>query len=294
MTKIKYILGLSGGLDARITLTYIAKYIESDKINLFTYANSINSLEYNLSKKICDKLNLKVPLFHKLTEKSYRDALEYLPIKSGGQISINHCHIIDFLKHYPVSEEVLISTYFSDAIFGWECNNRLSKSEKIYNPYIHKIDKCSFLDKEVKNQIKIDADNVTQGYNSESNISSLREYIYISERNQKFHNYLFSIQKDFSSSNFDFYNNFDLFKFSLSIPNEFKHHKKIEYYLLEKYFNEISHKKIGDISSNRFFRTNNSFSLSKLDFKFRNRVNALLRILTMGKLQVKNNSTLDL
>ena len=119
-------------------------------------------------------------------------------------------------------------------------------------------------------------------------ILALLKNIYITERNQKFHNYLFNIQKDFSKNNFDFYNNYDLFKFSLSIPHEFKHHKKIEYYMLEKYFNKISHKTVGDISSNKFFRSNRSISLSKFDFKFRNRLNALLRKITSGLVQIEN------
>lgn len=283
-----YILGLSGGLDARITLAYISKFISKEKIKLFTYANSTNSLEFKISKKICERLNLNKPDFHLLTLKSYKDALEYLPEKSGGQISINHCHIIDFLKNNSISDQILLSSYFSDAIFGWECKSNLSEAEKNFNPYEDTLDNCTFLDSGIKNQIRLDSRHITKDYDRKSNISSLKEYIYITERNQKFHNYLFNIQKDFSKNNFDFYNNYDLFKFSLSIPHEFKHHKKIEYYMLEKYFNKISHKSVGDISSNKFFRSNKSISLSKFDFKFRNRLNALLRKITNGLVQIEN------
>ena len=58
--------------------------------------------------------------------------------------------------------------------------------------------------------------------------------------------------------------------------------------MLEKYFNKISHKSVGDISSNKFFRSNKSISLSKFDFKFRNRLNALLRKITNGLVQIEN------
>ena len=45
---------------------------------------------------------------------------------SGGQIGINHCHIIDSLKRLPLKNTSHISTYFSDVIFGFESNENVS------------------------------------------------------------------------------------------------------------------------------------------------------------------------
>lgn len=282
-----YCFGLSGGMDSRITLAYLSKHIKKNKLKIFTYANSKDSLEYAISKIICKKLGLSPPSFHKLTVDSYKSAIDYLPLLSGGQIGINHCHIIDnFIENETL--DTYISTYFSDAIFGWESEANLSESDKMFNPFIDKIEKSNYIDEKVKNEIVKDSKYITDGYNINSNISSLREYIYVSERNQKFHNYLFSIQKEFIGNGINFYHDFDLFKFSLSIPIEFKHRKKIEYFILEKYFGEIASSRIGDISSN-YFRPKNIINL-KDNFKFKviNRINAILRLLTKGHYQVKN------
>ena len=282
-----FCFGLSGGMDSRITLAYLSKHIEKKRLKIFTYANSKDSLEYTFSKIICEKLKLSPPSFHKLSSDSYKSAIDYLPKLSGGQIGINHCHIIDNFIENKTSD-TYISTYFSDAIFGWECETNLSESDKLFNPYIDLIEKTDYIDEKIKNEIINDSKFVTEGYNIYSNISSLREYIYISERNQKFHNYLFSIQNEFVENGINFYYDFDLLNFSLSIPIDFKHRKKIEYFILEKYFGDIASSRIGDISSN-YFRPKNIFNMrAYIKFKFLNRINALLRPLTKGHYQIIN------
>ena len=68
------------------------------------------------------------------------------------QIGINHCHIIDFFKQNRTLD-TYISTYFSDAIFGWETQLGLTDEEKLLNPYIKKIEKINYLDQKIKNEI---------------------------------------------------------------------------------------------------------------------------------------------
>ena len=285
-----YCFGLSGGMDSRLTLAYLSKYIKPERLNIFTYANSNKSLEHILSKEICKRLNLNEPSFHSLTGNSYKEALNYMPKKSGGQIGINHCHIIDFLSKQDLGDLTHISTYFSDAIFGFECEIGLDFNDKMYNPYISKLNNSPFISDEIKNQIADDSNFITKDYDLNSNISSLKEYIYVSERNQKFHNYLFSIQKEFTKKGCSFYHDYNLFVYSLSIPIEFRNQKKIEYYILEKYYRKISASLIGDISS-IYFRSSNNFDsfVDVIKFKFLNRINALLRIFTRGYFQVENN-----
>jgi len=285
-----YVMGLSGGLDSRISLAYITKFIDKEKIKLFTYGYSKKSLEYNISKKICKVLNLMVPEFHALTYWSYKKALKYLPLKSVGQIGINHCHIIDYFNDNPIGGRTYISNYFSDAIFGYECNSNLTANEKYYNPYIDKIESAHFLDDKIKTEILNDSIKVTEKFNPKSNLSSLKEYIYITERNPKFHNLLFNIQKEYSVKNIDFFNDYELLTLSLSIPIQFRNLKKIEYFILEKYFSKISSNQIGDISSDKFSNNKRKMNTFKdhLNFKLINRINAVLRILTKGTIQMEN------
>ena len=283
-----YNIGLSGGLDSRITLAYLSKYLPHNKIKTFTYANSKKSLEYTLSKIISTKLKLSKPFLNIMTRDSYKKALTFLPKMSGGQIGINHCHIIDSLKRLPLKNTSHISTYFSDVIFGFESNENVSFEDKLFNPYESKLLEVNYISQKIKKQILNDSKYLTEGYNPKFGITSLREYIYVTERNQKFHNYLNYIQKKFTDRSVNFYYNFELFKFSLSLPTKFKHKKKIEYYILNKYFNSIGSDAIGDISSN-YFRPDSKMNFAD-NFKFKsiNRINAFLRVLFKGNIQVNN------
>lgn len=287
--NIDYTIGLSGGIDSRITLSYLLKYIKKEKLNLFTYAYSKKSLEYQKAIKISNILNTKKPIFHQLSTNSYKNALSYLPRMSGGQIGINHCHVIDYLKNNLLDNQTYISNYFSDAIFGYATQISNSNEEKLQNPFNEVIENSNFLPIEIKEKIKLDSEFITKGFKLKSGISSLNEYIYITERNQKFHNYLFNIQKDFIGNSLSFFNNYDLLVLSLSIPANFKYKKRIEYYILEKYFPEISSKKIGDLSS-IYFKTGNKFSstIKSAKFKLLNRLNALFRIFFKGNFQLYN------
>ena len=119
----KYVMGMSGGMDSRITLAFLSKYIPKENLELFTYGFDERLLEYKYACEITETLSYNKSKFHKLTEESYKDAMEYLPKMSGGQIGVNHCHIIDYIKSNNTKNKVQISTYFSDAIFGWDSDS---------------------------------------------------------------------------------------------------------------------------------------------------------------------------
>lgn len=116
----RYLLGMSGGLDSRITLSFLAKHIPQNNIKLFTYGFDEEILEYVYAKEVANSLGVAVPDFHHLTAASYKEALNYLPSLSGGQISINHCHILDYFSKNNLDDFRHITTYFSDAVFGWD------------------------------------------------------------------------------------------------------------------------------------------------------------------------------
>lgn len=281
----KYVMGMSGGMDSRITLAYLSKFLPKINLKLFTYGFNENILEYTYAQQVADALGFKRPIFHKLMPDSYRQALEYLPKKSGGQISINHCHMIDFFINNHDSESVNLSTYFTDAVFGWEC--AAEKSLQIKNPYLAGLEKHCDLDKEVKSQIVADSEVLLNSFNQDCNISSIDEYKYISERNQKFHIYLMFIQSGFKQS-INPYLDFELLTYSLSVPLRYRANKKLIDKTLEMKFKNISSRDFKNISSRFQWGASFSGKFRFYEFKLLNRINAALRVLTKGKLQVLN------
>jgi len=146
----KYVMGLSGGMDSRITLAFLSKYVPKENLKLFTFGYDENILEYRYAKEIAMTFGYDEPIFYKLTVSSYRNALDYMPKMTGGQIGINHCHMIDFFKSNNLDEYINISTYYTDAIFGYDCYSPKIADHDINpyldNPHLYKLlnssDKC--------------------------------------------------------------------------------------------------------------------------------------------------------
>lgn len=291
----KYILGMSGGLDSRITLAFLSKYLPKENLKLFTYGFDERILEYEFSKEIAIAFGYERPIFHQLKEESYRKAMNYLPKMSGGQIGIGHCHILDFLQKNDNSGYRQISTYFSDAIFGYECSLERKKENINGHSFIQKINKANYLSDDLKNKMIIDTKKLFDSYSTRANYSSLDEYKYITERNQKFHTFLASIQKRFIETDI-VYADFDLLTYVLSIPLKFRAQKKLIDYILDNKFDKISSKNFRNISSRDFKVTSSKFQWGGRSsgiyewyfFKLLNRANAILRPLTKGRIQIFN------
>lgn len=287
----KYVMGMSGGMDSRITLAFLSKYISKENLELFTFGFDEGLLEYKYACEIAEALGYNKPKFHKLTKESYRQAMDYLPQMSGGQIGINHCHIIDFTNQNNYSNYINISNYFSDALFGYDCSYP-KKVEKLSDNYFLKsLKNINYLSDDIKKSIENDVRNIFFNYSQQANYSSLSEYKYLTERNQKFHAYLARIQNSYLVLA-----NYDLLNYMLSVPIIFREQKKLLDIILDTYFKDISNQKFGNISSRDFNGVNFGFTLSSklaglvkwFTFKFINRVNALLRLLTKGHIQLFN------
>ena len=291
----KYVMGMSGGLDSRITLAFLSKYIPKENLELFTYGFDERLLEYKYAFEIAEALGYNKPKFHKLTKDSYKKAMDYLPKMSGGQIGINHCHILDYLQDGDYKEYQQISTYFSDAIFGWDSVADKNIDTIDNNPYIQSLEKYDFLSNALKSIISHDSKQIFNEFNSNSNYCSLGEYKYATERNQKFHLYMASIQNSFIENNL-IYANYDLLLYSLSVPLKYREQKKILDYLFDNHFKNISSRDFKNISSRDFKNISSRFQWGgKYSgirefywFKFLNRVNAVLRPLTKGYIQLFN------
>lgn len=280
----KYVMGMSGGMDSRITLAFLSKYIPKENLELFTYGFDKRLLEYKYACEVATAFRYNKPKFHKLTKKSYQAAMSYLPKMSGGQICINHCHITSFLREHNLEEYKQISTYYSDAILGWDSkeNKFIDKIES--NFYVKTLIKFDFLTEDIKSTIENDSYKIFNKIKEEYNYCSLDEYKYVTERNQKFHNYMASIQNRFLNTILPFAS-YELFSYAQSIPLKYKCEKQLIDYILENYFNL---KDMKNISSR--FQWGSRFSNIKewYSFKFLNRANAILRPFTKGQIQLFN------
>jgi len=283
----KYVMGMSGGMDSRITLAFLSKYIPKENLELFTYGFDERILEYKYACEVAEALGYNKPKFHKLTTDSYKKALKYLPKMSGGQIGINHCHILDYIKNYDIKEKIQISTYYSDAIFGWDCvypKNIENIEDNFYIKFLKNID---FISDDIKEQIKTDSLKIFSNFDNNANYSSLDEYKYVTERNQKFHNYLAFIQSQFIKNKL-VYTDYELLTYILSISIKYRAQKRLVDYMLDNYFKNISSRDFKNISSR--FQWGSKFAgiTEWYWFKFLNRANAVLRPLTKGHIQLFN------
>jgi hypothetical protein len=285
--KQKYILGMSGGMDSRITLAFLSKHIPKGNIKLFTYGFDKKILEYVYAKDIACALNLTAPYFHQLDVTSYKEALNYLPSLSGGQVSINHCHIIDFFIKNSSADFEHITTYFSDAVFGWDCEYPKKIQDIRFNYFAEVASNHSSLKFEIKNNITNDSLKIFNSYNPKANFSSLEEFKYVTERNQKFHMLLASLQSKFVPTSF-IYASMPLLRYALSVPVKYRQNKGMIDVLLDKYFKNISSRDFKNISSRFQWGSKYSGLLNWYIFRFINGANSILRILTLGKLQIFN------
>ena len=293
--KQLYLLGMSGGLDSRITLAFLAKYIPKNNIKLFTFGFDEGILEYVYAKEVANSLGVAAPDFHQLTATSYKEALNYLPSLSGGQISINHCHILDYFRKNKFTNFRHITTYFSDAVFGFDCTYPKKFEDIQFNYYAKTIANNKHITSAIKEVITNDSLKIFAGYDAGANLSTLDEFKYVTERNQKFHMLLASLQCMCVKTDF-IYANIRLLRYCISMPIKYRQNKNIIDALLDKYFKDISSSALNNISSRDARNSTTSFQWGKkfsglynwYFFRILNRANSLLRVLTRGKIQLVN------
>jgi uncharacterized protein len=285
----KYLFGLSGGVDSRLTLGLLASIVSKENINLFTYGFNSSILEFSYARQIARVLGLNPPEFHKINIDSYRNAMFSLPRESGGHLGMQHSHTYDFLmnnKHY--NNRTLICTYLTDALFGYAAK-RNKTNESITDSHYYKIlNATPFLKKEITEQIMNDVEVLLNGYNHESNFSSITEYNYVIERNAKFHTYLAHTLTRFIPCNLP-YANYDLLSYMISIPLEIRYEKRLVSHLLSShYFSRMAKFNIGYITS--MFPQAQVYAGTKDYYSFRiiNRMNAFLLLISGGYLRVWN------
>jgi hypothetical protein len=291
----KYVLGLSGGMDSRITIAFLAGRIPAEHLKLFTYGFDPKIMEYTLACEVARKTGFNKPEFHLLDESAYRQSINTLPKLSGGQIGISHCHMFNYFtcKQEELSGFKNLSTYYTDAIFGIEtCYPKQHDGFKNSN-YIKSLKQHKELSKELKEVINEDIVKVLKGYNNNANYSSIEEYKYLVERHPKFFRYL-GYMHGKRLPIIPLYTDFDLLSYCMSIPIALKQHKCILDYMFENNFKQLNLECLKSISTRDFKTGSQAFKNTKsqlyggewIKFKLINRINAVLMSLSGGRFRL--------
>lgn len=280
-----YCMGLSGGMDSRLSLSYLSQRIQKHKIHLFTFGFDSRILEYSYAKAVSESLQMGDVQFHKLDAFHYREALDYLPLQSVGHVAINHSHITSYLRRFSGECGTQIANYYSDAIFGFAAH-----ATKIYLPagadnYSAKLDTVQFIPADIKEEIKSDISKMLDGYDEDSNYSSKNEYLYVTERNPKFHFNLAYCQSLIVPTQIP-YADVELLKFMISVPLAYREQKVILDEIFKRYFPSVSTTNIEQISS-RFSARFTSYA-NWFTFRYLNASNGIFRALSGGTFQLFN------
>lgn len=216
----KHLIGVSGGLDSRLSLGYLNN---SKDITPFTFYASTNSLELSLAEELCKALGFSTPHKFLLAPKDYSNYAGILAELTAGQVGFHHSHILQCLSEAnKESEFKQISNYFTDAVFGWAVN---TESDNEQDAWSAKVESISSLPNDVRRCILEDISKVFDDYSPEQNFSCKDEYKYVFERNQKFHMNL-AFQQNRLCDTFLPYCDYKLMNLVFSLPLSVRKTKK--------------------------------------------------------------------
>jgi len=291
---LNYVMGLSGGLDSRLSMNYLSKYLDSDKLHPLTFGSDKSTLEYEYAKQIAFLSGVKPPKFCNISDSTYFDSLNNLSKQTAGHINFMHGHISKCLlmNDFDLLNACQISNYFSDAIFGYNCVSPTEGIDVGFERFKNEVMVDKTIPMRIRDEIVDDLNSVFVKCDNKlttHNYSTFSEYFYMSEKNTKFHAYLMFNQSRIMPVISPF-TDMKLVKYMLSVPTQYRRGKDI----LDKLLNSVSifsGKSVGDISSRDFNRSTN-----KLDwqtprgrkFKLINRINVIFDIISSGKIRLNN------
>lgn len=288
----KLVMGISGGLDSRLSLCVAKETIGLENIETFTFGSNENILDNTLASKVLDILQPgKKNQFFKLDGDAYLESME-LPIKSGYGVGINHSHIYWCLNHMNTEGKTLVSNYYSDAIMGYDCIP-IDYEDVVENCAYYK--KLCFNDLELNeaDRIEIEKDirKTTDRRNADANFTCFDEFIYLVERNPKFHirlSYIFQEKIDTVLP----YAEYEMLTTLISLPVVYRYRKRIEHLMLSEKFVDVR-----DVSSTRYAGLDKEeqkiwnkiyFNIGFLKMRLTNLVNSGLNVVTKAKVQIPN------
>ena len=241
------LMGISGGLDSRLSLCVLNQVADINKTDTFTFGHNKKILDYTLAKKVCEELGMKKGQeFFKLDGEAYLDSMS-LPVKSGGAIGIHHSHAYWCLQQMDTENKTLVSNYYSDAIMGYDCV-KIDYEDTVENcDYYKKVMEDRWhLSEEIKQEICNDIRKITSRRKQNANFSCYNEFIYLVERNPKFHIRLSHMYSEHMEVVLP-YAQFTVLETLISLPLKYRYRKKIEYLILARKFKDMR-----DISSTRY------------------------------------------
>lgn len=283
----KFIMGVSGGLDSRLSLNYLSTLLTSEELQLFTFANDRRSLEYVYAKQVTEAIEFKEPIFVKLDASDYRNSFSDLPVRSAGQMNLIHGHISNCLRKLSNAnskKSIQISNYFSDALFGWCCISQEEDALVGFENMVSDVKCDEDIPKKVQSVIINDLyDLFSRGEFSEKGngpFSTFFEYFYLVEKNIKMHSYLMHLQSA-SQPVLALYADYDLAEYMLSMPIKYRRGKDVvDHLLMSK--SKFAGRNIADVSSRDFQGATEKLSwktLKGMGFKLRVRANAVSALL---------------
>jgi len=290
------LMGMSGGMDSRIAALYLADVCAPENIHLFTYAASSASYEFCHGKQVSSVLGLSQPELFLLKDLHYKEALEYLPMMSAGQIGNVHGHIAEYLKHHKQSLDrntIHFSTYYSDAIFGWECDG-VAGNMGVEESYLYqKALTHPWVPEDIRKQMLDDIRCSLVDAQNASGFSTVDEFRYVSERNAKFHMPLAFIQSQFMQTVTPFAD-FDLLNYILSAPLALRKRKRVIDELIK--FNNTELASVENCSSREYFYGNHNLmpkrglsgKLAFIRFRALNALSACASFVTQGRFVFEN------
>lgn len=289
-SKMDTVMGVSGGLDSRLSLLLLKTISGASSIKTFTFGHNKNIKDYSIARKVCKELGVDEPEFHRINSNTYKKAA-VIPMKTAGGVGINHGHIYDVISGKKYQGYTLISNYFSDGVMGYDCRPSDTDDYKQCE-YYEVLQKNRYnAPKNVLDEIENDLLRIVLRRGKNDNYSGYNEYIYLTERNPKFHmklSYLYSEEINVEMP----FAEYALLESVISLPVSFRYYKRIEQLILESKFLQMD-----DISSTRYagmdeqetsFKKKIHFNIGYLLMRSVNLMNSGLKLLSNGYLQIPN------
>lgn len=275
----QYLLPISGGVDSRLMAAFMSRHLPKNNIHAITYGFDSRVLEYTYAKEVTSGLGLRSPTFHTLTKDSYTKSLKPLAGITGGCISIQNCHLFNFVSQRFDNVDSICSSAYSDGIMGFDAKQHDDKRDSFDNCPFHNVLKTwssrVAIPSSISEAIKSELYKDFLEWRDMSSISSIEEYIYLVERNNKFHLLGSDIFREYGDIVLPFTEP-DITDFYFAISNKFRHRKLGSIDMLRAYFPSLSGiKTMGSLFGKESLRRPYRFSHFRL-INFANYISANL------------------
>lgn len=234
----QYVLPIGGGVDCRLMAAFMSRHLPKGNIHPITYGFDSRILEYSYARQVTSALGLRSPTFHTLTKDSYTKNFKPLAEITGGCISIQNCHFFDFVSRRFDNGDNICSSAYSDAVMGWDAkqyDEKMIRAKDVYtkvnNYWGIKLGIPKFIQEGINSDLQI----IRQEWKGNSSISSIDEFIYILERNDKFHLYFADIARDYYEVCLPFTEP-EIVDFYFSVSNSFRFQKQGSIEMMHRYF----------------------------------------------------------